>query len=323
MYNLGVFQTIAIDDIVYSTNILRNPRQSLDQLAVSIMQRGLIHPVVVRPKNNEYRYELIAGYRRFEACKRLGMQKIICHIVDVDDKEAYEISITENVQQQTMSPIEEAIAFKRYIETFGWGGVSDLARKIGKSQEYVSKRIKLLSLPESLQKDIAQGKINVSTAEELFPLSNTEIAENLGDYILENNLSAKEARRVVKVFKENFKDLDVSLDKSNNEIEFLLPRQLTEEYIDDNNSSSANQSELLFRVANPLLKRCALGIRLSLRNIDDIIGDIEDDRASSTLDSFWITKELLMQHRIRLHEQLDQLLRQASKLKNLQKLQAL
>ncbi len=318
MYNLGVFQTIAVDDIAHSPNILRNPQESVDELAVSIMQKGLIHPIVVRPIEDN-RYELIAGHRRFEACKRLGLQKIMCHILDVNDKEAYEIAITENVQQKTMSPIEEALAFKRYVETFGWGGVSNLARKIGKSQEYISKRIKLLSLPESLQQDIVQGKINVSTAQELFPLSNTEVAENLGDYILENNLSAKEARRVVKVFKESGGDLGASFDQSNSDLEFLLPRRINEENEDDS-SSNVSQSELLFRVANPMLKKCALGIRISLKNIDDILGEMEDDRSSSMSESHWITKELLMQHRIRLHEQLDQLLRQRSKLKHLQRL---
>jgi ParB family transcriptional regulator, chromosome partitioning protein len=319
MYSPGIFQAIPMDAIVHSSNILRNPHVSLDQLIASIMQKGLIHPILVRPINDN-RYELIAGHRRFQACKYLGVQKIMCHIVDVDDKEAYEIAISENVQQQTMSPIEEALAFKRYIETFGWGGESNLASKIGKSQEYVSKRIKLLSLPESLQQDIVQGKINVSTAQELISLNDREVAENLGDYILENNLSARDARHVVRVFRGSLKNhVPQFKDQINNELGYVSTNIRMHSDDDDNNNNN-NQSQVLFRIAKPVLRKCTLGIKLSLRVIDEVIGDLdEDDRTFRNSQNVWITKEMLMEHRFRLHEQLDQLLRETKKLKSLQK----
>jgi ParB family chromosome partitioning protein len=318
MYSRGIFQAIPMDAIVHSSNILRNPHVSLDQLIASIMQKGLIHPIVVRPINDN-RYELIAGHRRFQACKYLSAQKIMCHIVDVDDKEAYEIAISENVQQQTMSPIEEALAFKRYIETFGWGGESNLAPKIGKSQEYISKRIKLLSLPESLQQDIVQGKINVSTAQELIPLNDREVAENLGDYILENNLSARDARDVVRVFRGSLKNHVVQFrDQINNELGGYVSTN-SRMHGNDDDDDNGNQSKILFRIAKPLLEKCTLGIKLSLRVIDEIIGDLdEDDRTFPNSQNVWITKEMLMQHRLRLHEQLDQLIRETRKLESLQ-----
>jgi ParB family transcriptional regulator, chromosome partitioning protein len=78
------------------------------------------------------------------------MERIACHIIEVDDKEAFEISLIENIQRKRISPIDEAKAFKLYISDFGWDGVSDLASKIGKSVSYTSKRISLLDLPKDV-----------------------------------------------------------------------------------------------------------------------------------------------------------------------------
>lgn len=323
MHSRGLFQAVAVHSILYSKNVLRNPHPSLEELIVSIMQRGLIQPITVRPKDND-QYELIAGHRRFEACKGLGMQKIMCHIIDVDDKEAYEISITENVQQKTMSPIEEATAFKRYTETFGWGGVSDLAHKIGKSQEYVSKRIKLLSLPDSVQQDVIKGKISVSMAEELLSIANKEIANNLGKCLIQSKLSTKQARHVIKAIRKDFKNQDVSVDLINHKMEkFLLSKRID---IDDNcrpyNTKDDQLESSLFSIIDACLKKSALSIRLSLGNIDEAIEDVEDHMENYNLHdhpfvsrNLWIAKEILMQNRIKLHEQIDQLLRQISKLR--------
>lgn len=99
----------------------------------SIQQKGLLEPIVVRPV--EKAFEVVAGNRRFEACKKLGWRSIPCHVVELDDKEAFEVSILENVQRETLNPIEEGRAYRNYVDECGYGGESELARKIGKSQE--------------------------------------------------------------------------------------------------------------------------------------------------------------------------------------------
>jgi len=140
----------------------------------------------------------------------------------------------------------------------------------------------------------------------------------LGDYILENNLSSRDARHVIRVFKENLKDHIAQFKRPaiNNELECVSTN--IGGMMDNDNDD--NQSEILFRISKPLLKKSALGVRLSLRIMDEIIDDLdEDDLTFRNSQNVWITKEMLMQHRLRLHEQLDQLLRQSSKLKNLQK----
>src|SRR3972149_7197149 len=137
---------------------LRSDLGDLDELMASISKVGLLQPIVVRPV--EEGYEVVAGNRRFEACRRLGWIKIPCHIVELDDKEAFEVSLVENVQRNMLNPVEEAEAFRRYVEDYGWGGVSELARQIGKSQVYVSKRLRLLSLPKEVRAGIARRNIS-------------------------------------------------------------------------------------------------------------------------------------------------------------------
>lgn len=98
-----------------------------------------MEPLVVRPV--EGWFEVVAGHRRLEACRLLNMRRVPCHIVSMDDKQAYETSLVENMQRQNLNALEEAVAFRRYVEEFGYGGISELARRIGKSQSYVIRRV--------------------------------------------------------------------------------------------------------------------------------------------------------------------------------------
>jgi ParB family transcriptional regulator, chromosome partitioning protein len=301
----GVYSLIPIHNIVIGSRLLRNPRVSLEDLLISIKQKGLINPPLVRLKDDHY--EIVAGHRRLEACKLLGWQNITCHIVDVDDKNAYEISLIENVQQKSMSPIEEARAFKEYVDTFGWGSESDLARRIGKSQEYISKRIRLLSLPERLQKDVMEGRISVSAAEELLPVNDKVIAQELGDYIAQNGLNREETRQIVKVTRKNF-DIQNTLFKDK-----IVAIRLKD--MEEDKAQERGLSEV-YETLRAMLKKSILGIRISLKNIDDVAEELEELQYEDSRYG-WIINEIIMQNRFRLHEQLDLLLKQSAKLSRL------
>ena len=121
---------------------------TIRELAASIHQNGLLNPIIVRPVEDGF--EIVAGNRRFEACKLLHWKHISAKVKDLSEKNAFEIQLIENIQRQTMNPIEEARAFKKYTADFGWGGESELARKISKSEQYVSNRIQLLRLPKNI-----------------------------------------------------------------------------------------------------------------------------------------------------------------------------
>ncbi len=155
-------QDISIFKISPANHSIREVASNLEELAESIRQYGLLQPIVVRPKSSGY--EVVAGNRRLAAAKLLKLRKLSCHVIELSDKEAYEVGLIENLQHKTMNPIEESIAFKKYVNSYGWGGVSELAKIIGKSQEFVTKRIQLLSLPEEIQQEIIRQRITPSVA---------------------------------------------------------------------------------------------------------------------------------------------------------------
>jgi ParB family chromosome partitioning protein len=164
-----------------------------DALISSIKEHGLLQPILIRPITHGF--EIVAGHRRFHACKSLRWRHIPCKIREISDKQAYEIQLTENIQRKTMDPIEEAEAFRRYVIDFGWGGVSELAKKIGMSEVYVSHRIQLLKLPDDIKEQIFNNQLNVSQALELTNLpfdSRTEIM----NHVVNNNLTVRQIREV-------------------------------------------------------------------------------------------------------------------------------
>ncbi len=176
-----------------SKNAVRVDLGNISGLMLSIQGKGLLEPIVARPVDGGF--EVVAGGRRYEACRRLGWRQIPCHIVELDDKEAFEVSLLENVQRETLNPIEEARAFRNYVNQFGYGGETELAKKIGKSQGYVSRRIGLLSLPEKVQNEIMRRRISPSVAQELM-LLNDEDAEEMAEAIGSQNLSLRDVRQI-------------------------------------------------------------------------------------------------------------------------------
>ena len=144
---------------------LREDVGDLGELARSIKRKGLLEPVIVRPVGSKF--ELVAGHRRYVACRMNGFSEIQAIVTDFDDREAFEASLEENIHRKTMDPMEEATAFKLYVERMGYGSESELALRIGKSQEYVSHRIKLLTLNPAIQEVVRRRRITASEAIEL------------------------------------------------------------------------------------------------------------------------------------------------------------
>ncbi|MFN2434339.1 MAG: ParB/RepB/Spo0J family partition protein [Nitrososphaeraceae archaeon] len=115
-----------------------------EKLVPEFSKIGLLSPILARITENG-KFEVVAGNRRFKACKSLGWKKIPCHIVELDDRHAFEASIIENIQRNTLNIIEGGLAFRKYINEFGWGAASELARKLSKSSSYVSSPWNLIS----------------------------------------------------------------------------------------------------------------------------------------------------------------------------------
>jgi ParB family transcriptional regulator, chromosome partitioning protein len=175
-------------------------RTADETLTNSIREHGLLQPILVRPLSHGF--EIVAGHRRFQTCRSLRWRFIPCKICEMTDKQAFEIQLTENIQRKSMDPIEEAEAFRRYVVDFGWGGVSELAKKIGKSEEYVSHRIQLLKLSPEIKEQIIRSNLNVSQALELTTIP-SDRQDEIVSYVINNNPTVKQIREVKSLVKDD------------------------------------------------------------------------------------------------------------------------
>jgi ParB family transcriptional regulator, chromosome partitioning protein len=268
-----------------SSNALTRDDTNLEELSLSIRHRGLLQPIIVRPMEDHY--QIVAGNRRFRACKILGWKKIACHIVELDDKTAFEISLIENIHRRTFTPIEEANAFKTYVSDFGWGGVSDLAKKIGKSASYVTKRIKLLNLPLDVQESIKNHTLDTSIAEELYCIKDENNQSSLAELISDRRLSMRATRELLKHINEVEKE-----------------EECEQEYNYFNLEIFNNYYTDRIRFAERSFDKSITAIRIAMKSLGDIINNIEND---------WVTFEILMQHKNMLHSQIDILFKEKRK----------
>lgn len=255
-----------------------------DELCNSILKNGLLNPIIVRSFGDGM-FQLISGRRRVEAFKRLGLRKILSHIIDVDDKKAYEISLIECLHTERISPLEEGVAFKKYVQEFGWGGISDLASRIDKSVTYIDRRIKLLELPEELQNDVNMGELKPSLASELLAIKNPQEQSRLALLIKERSPSLREFRRMVKqsTIESGAQNVFVGEGESGQKSRMLDIQDKTERSFD----------------------QTIIAIRMCMNKISSVIANNEDN---------WIVYETLMHHKRVLHEQIDILYREKKKL---------
>ncbi|MDF3048175.1 MAG: parB-like partition protein [Candidatus Midichloriaceae bacterium] len=145
----------------------------------SILEHGLIQPIIVR--HHEGKYQIVAGERRWQASKLAGKQAIVAIVVDFDDKQMLEAALVENIQRQDLNPIEEAKAFKAMMEQYGYTQ-EQISKKIGKSRSFIANSVRLLTLPEDVQNKLIQGEISASHARTLVGKENaSEVATEIVD----------------------------------------------------------------------------------------------------------------------------------------------
>ena len=171
---------------------------SIQDLTSSIKERGIIQPIIVRKSSNDNsKYEIIAGERRWLAAQKAGLHEVPVVITEVDDLKSLEFAIVENVQRNDLNAIEEARGYRRLIEEFSYDQ-EKVAQFIGKSRSYIANFLRLLSLPESVLKQIETKKLSPGHAKILVGLDN---AEFVAKKIVEKNLSVRQAEKFVKIFK--------------------------------------------------------------------------------------------------------------------------
>ena len=212
---------ILISDIVPNKYQPRKifDEKNLEDLTNSIKERGILQPIIVRKSdNNNSKFEIIAGERRWIAAQRANLHEVPVVITEADDLKSLEFAIVENVQRHDLTSLEEAQGYKRLIEEFSYDQ-EKVSKFIGKSRSHISNSLRILTLPNEVIKLIETQKLTSGHAKVLVGLEN---ASFVASKIIEKKLSVRQTENFVKIFKNkrqkprkekdvNIKDLEVSV----------------------------------------------------------------------------------------------------------------
>ena len=172
-------------------------KDELEELAASIEKDGLLQPILVRTIG-ENSYQIIAGERRWQACKLAGLETVPVRIKDVDDDQALELALVENVQRSDLNPIEEAYGYKRLMERRNMTQ-SDVAQAMSKGRSTVANALRLLELPEQAQQLLFEDKISAGHARAILSIPTKEGRQTLTNKLVENKLSVREAESLARL----------------------------------------------------------------------------------------------------------------------------
>jgi len=183
--------------------ITPNPRQprhnfdedSLEELALSIREVGLLQPVVVRPVMPGH-YELIMGERRWRACQRAGLEHIPAIVRGTADDDLLREALMENLHREQLNPLEEAAAYQQLLDDFG-ATHDELAHKVGRSRPHISNTIRLLHLPPAVQRRVAAGVLSAGHARALLALDDPDAQDRLAHRIVAEGLSVRAVEEIV------------------------------------------------------------------------------------------------------------------------------
>jgi len=173
-------------------------KENLEDLTNSIREQGVIQPILVRPdKNDNGKYEIIAGERRWLASQNAGLHEVPVVIVDIDDVKSLEFAIVENVQRQDLNSVEEARGYQRLTNEFEYNH-EKLSKFIGKSRSYIANSLRMLSLPNDILLMVERGELSAGHARALIGIQNPAV---IAKRIVEKHLSVRQAESLTRQFK--------------------------------------------------------------------------------------------------------------------------
>lgn len=204
----GRVMDISIDEI--SPNPWQPRRdfdeESLNALASSIRENGLIQPVVVR-KKKDGTYELAAGERRWRAAKMAGLTVIPAISKEYDDRSMAEMALVENLQRKDLNPVDEGMAYRKLMDEYGLTQ-ENISQKVGKSRPYVANMVRLLDLPEEVKDFLSEGQLTAGQARPLLGLESDAEKVQLARRIVKEGLSARKVEDIIREGKEPKKKED-------------------------------------------------------------------------------------------------------------------
>jgi len=193
------------EEIIYvqSGQIKPNPfqpredfnQQSIEELAQSIKEKGVIQPLLVRRKGDNY--ELIAGERRFRAVNSLGLKEIPAIVRDVSDQDSLELALIENIQREGLNPIEEAHAYRHLIDKFQVSQ-EKISEVLGKARVSITNTLRLLKLPHEIQEEMKKGRISFAHGRALLEIEDENQQRRLAQDTIAKGLSVRELENLIK-----------------------------------------------------------------------------------------------------------------------------
>lgn len=197
--------------------------EKLNELVSSIREKGVVQPVLVRKSPDGY--EVIAGERRLRAVKMLGHETIPAIIKDVSDLDMLEIALIENIQREELNPIEEAHAFQKFITDFNFTQ-EKISQVLGKDRSTIANTIRLLGLPENIQRHVSKGNISAGHAKALLSLPSENVQASVCNLIIEKGLSVRETENLVARRSAKTRKADPKKDPQVTEVENMLQQAL-------------------------------------------------------------------------------------------------
>ena len=169
--------------------------ERLEELAQSIRSNGIVQPLLVRRRGA--RYQLVAGERRWRAAQRAGLQRVPAVVRAIPDDKLLELALIENIQRQELNAIEEAHAYKRLIETLGLTQET-VAQRVGRDRSFVTNYLRLLRLPEDIQRLVEEEKLSMGHARALLGVDDADIQRRVARNVIDQSLSVRETERAIK-----------------------------------------------------------------------------------------------------------------------------
>ena len=224
---------------------------SLEDLTNSIKQRGILQPIIVRQSNNNNsKFEIIAGERRWLAAQKAGLHEVPVVITEADDLKSLEFAIVENVQRSDLNPFEEAQGYKRLIDEFNYDQ-EKVSKFIGKSRSHVTNCLRLLTLPEEVIKLIENKKLTAGHGKILVGLDNASFVANK---IIEKKLSVRQSENFVKIFKNKRQKSSTSKDTNITDLERTISEKIGLSVVIKNNKNNKGSITFSYKEIDQLNK---------------------------------------------------------------------
>lgn len=245
---------------------------ALEELASSIASHGILQPLLVRPVGGEGRYQLIAGERRLRAARLAGLSEVPVLVRDLDDNEALIVTLLENLQREDLNPIEEAKGLEALKDAMNVS-VEQLAETLGQGRSTIAHSLRLLRLEQSIQDDLAAGRISTSHAKALSAMPHGEALQEIRQYIVDNGLTTRETEEAIAYWNEH--------------------KQFPWSRKEEEGGQDAPQNKRVPKVIDPDIAKLAHNIGAALNCRTKINGNAERGRISITYESNAQLYELL------------------------------